>query len=838
MKKIIYINFILLIISFYLSSVKVYSQDRIKVFTNEFNNALVWMNYHEYEQSLHLFLGLDTITSSDLFSNYKGDSYQKDYETIQRIKTQIKFHIAECYLGMENEKIKAIPYLEDYIAQSGRNVMPVVYKYLGSLYHLNYQFDKAIDSFEKYCSETQGIGRDLPYCKRMIEICKYAQAHVPRKPNNNDSRIQNIGYIINTRDTEKDPLITADDSSLYYTFIKYFENNRSLDSTKQILVSRKLAGRWQSPEVIDLNFPVSQADVSLVGITPDGEKLIIRHTIEDTVSNLYLCELTNNKCVNYTELKSINSPFIERSATISADGNEMFFSSNRPKNGGSKPADFDIYKATRKEDGKWSDPVNIGSPINTGYDEDAPFIHPNNKYLFFCSNGHNTIGGFDIFKAIRRDGKWTNVENLGFPINTPLDNMYFTLSASGQTGYFAASQYDRLNNKNIYSVNYKENIPLTLIKGTIVSAKTNQPIAAKIHVIDRETNTPVKYAYTPNTQTGKYLMIVPPGKFYNIVFEASGYLPQTITVRIPNQTYFYQLFQEIRLDSANILGQAGYESIRIRNTFYDILNSQNKNYSKLQQLITDIVNTTDSIGLEDGNKIYKLSDDEADAPISSGYELLKDLVERAIITNDTEFFEILKHATPQDEVYKQAYFYAAGEKQKGLERIQFNGKTAYSAPPVRAFPDKRQISDLARLIYAKRNTARTVAETSEKTDKKQLYKNKRLILTYRITFDTNNWIIKEGFYNGLHRIAELLVDNKNLKLEIDAYSNNVEEQKPHRILKDKRANEALNFLNKQGVDIDGIKTNAFWEKSDDKDDKPELRRIDIKVYYLPTSYTI
>src|SRR5690606_258080 len=139
--------------------------------------------------------------------------------------------------------------------------------------------------------------------------------------------------------------------------------------------------------------------------------------------------------------------FNESYASITPNDKVIYFSSNRDGGFGGK----DIYKIERLPNGSWSKAVNLGSTVNTPYDDDAPFIHSDGRTLFFSSQGHQNMGGFDIFKTKLNDnGEWTTPENIGFPINTVNDDIYFVLAADGKTGYYSSSQQGGFGGQDIY----------------------------------------------------------------------------------------------------------------------------------------------------------------------------------------------------------------------------------------------------------------------------------------------------------------------------------------------------------------------------------------------------
>ena len=210
----------------------------------------------------------------------------------------------------------------------------------------------------------------------------------------------------------------------------------------------------------------------------------------------------------------------ETSAIYSPDQQVIYFSSNRPGGYGGK----DIYRIKKMPDDTWSLPMNLGPTINTKYDEDAPFIHPDGVTMFFSSKGHQNMGGYDIFKSVKVEDGWTAPENIGYPINTVGDDIYFILSADGKHGYYSSDMKEGYGSSDIFMINMpKEENKYVLLKGTVVSYDEGfKKLPAVITVIDYATKE-LQGIYRTNSKTGKYLMVLQPRKKYKIIVESEGY---------------------------------------------------------------------------------------------------------------------------------------------------------------------------------------------------------------------------------------------------------------------------------------------------------------------------
>ena len=205
---------------------------------------------------------------------------------------------------------------------------------------------------------------------------------------------------------------------------------------------------------------------------------------------------------------------------ISADGNSLYFTSNKPGGFGGR----DLYISKRKFDGDWEKAENLGPSINTAYDEDSPFIHPDGVTLSFSSNGHNTMGGFDIFSSMQLDGVWSQPINVGFPINTTDDDIFYVISPDSKTAYFSSFREGGLGEKDNYMATFpdRKETPLVLVKGIVLDKDGHPAKNVRITITDNETEQVVS-VYKANSKTGNFLFILTPGKNYNITYQADGY---------------------------------------------------------------------------------------------------------------------------------------------------------------------------------------------------------------------------------------------------------------------------------------------------------------------------
>lgn len=403
--------------------------------------------------------------------------------------------------------------------------------------------------------------------------------------------IRNLGAQINSPYPDFAPVISADESILYFTSRRpgstggkvapdglYFED---------IYVSENKNGQWTPARNVGapLNSPTHDACIAL---SADGQTLFLFNS--ENGGDIFQSRLKGTRWLPPKNLGSpINSKYWEPSVCLSADERTLFFVSDRPGGMGGR----DIYMCRRLPNGKWSNPINLGPPVNTPYDEDGPFFHPDGKTLFYSSNGPNSIGGFDIFRTeLRPDSTWAPPVNLGYPINTPGDDIYFVLSASGLHGYYASERDDSYGEKDLYLVDFstlqvasapptetkkEEDLQvssepsaapvfrpnLTLVTGIIYDNETQSPLEATIVVIDN-VRAETLAVLTSNAATGKYLISLPAGKNYGIAVTAPGYAFHSENFIVEESIGYREVRKDIGLNRY----KAG-TTIVLRNIFFD-----------------------------------------------------------------------------------------------------------------------------------------------------------------------------------------------------------------------------------------------------------------------------
>lgn len=548
---------------------------------------------------------------------------------------QLNYKIGVCYLN-GIQKNKAYDFLQKAF-NLNKNVADDIHFQLGSALQNSLRFDEAIEEFFIYKntnkSEKQKTEIDNKTNKR-IDECKNGFILVNTTVKGKIINLQNINSIY----PDYCPLISADEKVMIFTSRRASTTGGQRDDEdliyfEDIYISRKTDTVWSEPE--NIGAPINtQAHDATVGLSPDGHELYIYKS--DNGGDIYACKLNG---VKWSEPKAlpaqINSKFKESSASISSDGNTLYFVSDRDINTGR-----DIYCCIKDKKGKWSDAQKLSEVVNTKYDEEGVFIHPDNKTLYFSSKGHKTMGGYDIFYSVLQpDGSWSEPKNLGYPINTPDDDVYFTMSASGLHGYFSSVRQDGKGEKDIYLIDFTETespmgiANLTIIKGEVKDAISGLPIEAEIEIIDNSKNELVAM-FVSNSSTGEYLVSLPSGKNYGITVKSKDYLFHSENFDISESAAFSEVTLNINLEKMNV----GSKMI-LRNIFFDYASDVIKSESVAElENVYNLLTESPNMRIEISGHTDNQSSSETNMKLSSARakSVVNYLVKKGIAENRFE----------------------------------------------------------------------------------------------------------------------------------------------------------------------------------------------------------
>ena len=505
------------------------------------------------------------------------------------------YHVGVCYLHSTKTKL-ALPHLEKALKEG--NVPDEIYYYLGRAFHLNHRLDEAIENF-KIAKDKLPNYRDVVKVttadiEREIESCEYAKFQISHPL---DYEISNIGPNINSSAPDYVPVVSADEGILIFTTRREEVMGNKLDfydelPCEDVFISYNKDGEWTPAVGIGENINTKWHDAA-VSISPDGQTLMIYRSDDQGSSkheagNIYSSSFDGqNYGVPEIMPEPINSDDWEPSASLMSHENVLFFSSNRAGGKGGK----DIYMAKKMPDGSWSDPINLEA-LNTEFDEDAPFIHADDRTLYFASQGHQTMGGFDIFMSIMdNDGNWAPPQNVGYPINTTDDDIYFVWAGDGKNGYLSSIRDDSYGDKDIYVVKrLVETSFFMVLKGTVLDYETNEPVAGIIKMFDEAEH---MAGFFTSDDKGKFTAIIPADQGFLFKTSANGYDPAENIIRTPAITGYDEMETTIFLTKAKppvdttvadtpVVATAAINDFEIKDIYFDFDKSNVKSQSSVE----------------------------------------------------------------------------------------------------------------------------------------------------------------------------------------------------------------------------------------------------------------
>ncbi|MGL4597919.1 MAG: OmpA family protein [Bacteroidia bacterium] len=535
---------------------------------------------------------------------------------LSMLNMQNRKHDAEAYLLKASGRVNN-NYRESSLKE--RNAPPIAYYYYGQAAHLNMHFDLAIQAFEAYKAFVPEADTRLKADVDLrITQCNNGK-FLTASPVN--VVIENIGQSINSEFPEYAPVLSADERTLIFTTRRPTNMGGQVDPRDGMYFediyqsTRDENGSWSAAAPIGNNINTAGHEAT-IGLSVDGQQLFI-YKDDQGDGNVYSSnQVGSNWAAPVKMTENVNSKGWEPSACVSPDGNTLYFTSNREGGLGGR----DIWKSVKLPNGQWSKPMNVGAPINTPYDEDAPSIQADGVTLYYASNGAKSMGGFDILVSSFSEETmtWLDPMNIGYPVNTTDDDLYYIPTADNAHAYYSSAESPNgAGEKDICYLTFpdRQQKTLTVLSGEITSIFGGVPPGTSITVTDVETGELVG-TYQPNSATGRYVIILPPGKNYSISYEAEDFLYQSDNVNITDSTDYQMINRPVELEPLKV-GQ----KIIVRNIFFDSGKSMLKPESKLEldklvtlmkkypKLVIEIAGHTDASGSDELNQ--RLSEQRA-----------------------------------------------------------------------------------------------------------------------------------------------------------------------------------------------------------------------------------
>lgn len=479
----------------------------------------------------------------------------------------VNYKLGYCYLQTSNEKLKAMQYLK---AAATREVTPKydpydptenkapveAYFYLGRAYHINYELDEAIGVYNELLTLISKKHHLFSETERQLEMCNEAKYQIENPKN---YVITNLGTKINNNANDYSPVLSLDETALFYTSRRMRVDSTNTDITdfdtgewkEDIYVSYKDAsGNWQDSELLNIN---TDAHAATISVSPDGQTLFIYYD-EDGNGQIYQSVLIGETWSQPELLGSdINSESWETHASLSPSGKTLYFVSDRDGGFGGR----DIYRCVKLPNDEWSKALNVGATINTEFEEDAVFISADGKTLYFGSTGHNSMGGFDIFySTLGEDENWSKPENIGYPLNTVDDDVFFFPSADQKRAYYSSRKEEGHGLKDIYMIDMPDTpieTDLAVLKGFIIAAP-GEDLPEDCYILVTNNKNGEITEYSPRARDGAYVAVLPPCSGYHIEYVVNQDIIQEEFINVPCESAYSVIDKEVHLLPVHLTG--------------------------------------------------------------------------------------------------------------------------------------------------------------------------------------------------------------------------------------------------------------------------------------------
>lgn len=478
------------------------------------------------------------------------------------------------------------------------NVDRMIHYYIGFAKQLHYAFDEALYEYKLYRNalspsadavQVSEVSKRIMECESGIQLLEEPVR----------VWIDNLGSEINGKYPEYAGVISADESLIIYTSRREGSTGEEMVNgsyMEDIYISNKIGDKWTQSVGISDRINTKNHDAT-VGLSNDGQMLF---TYYDSGKNRGDLFYSTKELDGWSKLEDLgkninNKDTWETGASISFDKKTLYFVSDREGGKGKR----DIWKSNWDEEkSRWGEASNLSGTINTAYDEVGIFVHPDGKTFYFSSGGHNSMGGFDIFKTtLNEDGTFETPKNIGFPVNTPDDDVHFVMAGNGRHGYYSSFKADGYGEKDIYLITFlgEEKIPLmnaednllamvakpvlekvvmpkvevqqsnlAILKGVIRDEKTQKPLMSTIELVDNSLGTIIQ-TFKSDPVSGRYLVSLPSGKNYGIAVKSNGYLFHSENFDLPKASGYREYEKNVDLKKIEV-GKA----IVLRNIFFDL----------------------------------------------------------------------------------------------------------------------------------------------------------------------------------------------------------------------------------------------------------------------------
>jgi outer membrane protein OmpA-like peptidoglycan-associated protein/tetratricopeptide (TPR) repeat protein len=454
---------------------------------------------------------------------------------------------------------------------------------LGEVYQFVGEYEKSLQFLNRYLDNEIMNKRNIELAAHLKRNSVYA---LKNQKAISDFRPQVLSDTVNAFPMQYFPVLTADEQELIFTRRL---GGRDTDDEDLVLVRKDKQGRWGRPVSVSeaINSRLNEGTCT---ISADGRQLIFTSCAgRRGYGSCDLFESRKNGDTWTTPVNlgpQVNSAAWESQPSLSADGNMLFFVSDRRGGLGNK----DIYVSYKLNNNQWTRAENLGDKINTPYEEISPFIHVNGRTLFFASNGRPGFGGFDLYRSERENSVWSEPLNFGSPVNTNEDQFSLYITADGKRGFYSHEDNDKVNSSKIVEITIPEELRLryvsNYVKGIVRDKKSKAPLKARVELFNINQNILTSAVYSDSV-TGEYLMVLTQGADYALYVNSPGYLFQSLNFNYESDMQHDPVAMDIYLDPAELGATAVLNNIFFEFNKFDIQDKSTTELDKVVRFMTE-----------------------------------------------------------------------------------------------------------------------------------------------------------------------------------------------------------------------------------------------------------
>ncbi|MEN7549390.1 OmpA family protein [Rapidithrix thailandica] len=668
-------------------------------------------------------------------------------------------------------------------------INPKLDYWLGQAYHYQAEFEKAEKHYTRYLSTLKKKDPSKEFLASLIDNLAHGRTLQNVIA---DYHVHKMSEGINTEFTEHSPILSDNGNSLLFTSRfqgseestgangNYFENiyQVSLQDGKEVVSKASSLGKLGK-----------KSNLASIQLFDQDRKLLIY--TDENGGDLQVMDKTDSGWGKpYSISPHINSKGFEAHGYITPDGNTIYFVSNN----GTENDDLDIFKADKNEDGTFGKPVNLGLPINTPKDENAPYLSPDGKFMYFSSIGHSSLGGYDVFRSEfdPQTNSWSEPVNLGAPINTAKDDIYFVLSAKGNFGFISSNRSEGKGGMDIYRLFFKQNVQLN---GQVLAQQDNTKVQVpEVDVTFENTVNAKKYKTTTDPK-GAYSISVPSGNNYQVSLSRGG---EPLHVGGEKKV--------VDVAAVEVTGQ------QVKQDFFVSPSAVTPLLAKETSTATEEEESTNVIA--QNVVLYGAVNSDEETPFEEATISVRELETGRIIANTTiEGNEEYKLEAPIQDGKKYTIDVTANNF-KYNDIIDFENN-------------------------AQKNTENS-SQYQVNIRLKEVSEGREFVLK-NIYYSVNSFQVTEQSLPTLQKLLKVLQDNPELEIEIRGHTDSTGPSQVNNWLSQARAENVKEYLVKQGVATSRLHAKGYGSKmplasNDDEKDGRELnRRTEIKI--LRTAHT-